>query len=379
MKVPIVSTLVLLGLMLAGLAVGPAFAQHEPDAELRYTGDFLGDVSGGLQRGFLGMGRLDLTLDSGDGFMGISGLHAFTDIFLLHGGGFSQRYVGDTQIVSNVDAPYALRPFEAWLEASVGKGLRLKAGLIDVNSEFDVQQVGALFLSSSFGIAPDFSQSGLNGPSIFPVTSPGLLFAIERPQWTVRAALLDGLPGDPLHSHNVFPSSLGRDGALLVMEGERKIGDGELQLGSWFYTSKFDRLDGRGRGQSAGQYIQYEQTLAGDEQTGLWRGWARMGTAAPGVNPIGLYVGGGFTYGTDDARYGIAIAHARLGDHGRRAFAAASAPNHAAETAIEVTATRKLAYWLTLQPDVQYVAHPSWGIAPNALVVGLRLHLHCPL
>ena len=46
---------------------------------------------------------------------------------------------------------------------------------------------------------------------------------------------------------------------------------------------------------------------------------------------------------------------------------------HRAETAIELTATRKVARWLTLQPDMQYVRHPGWGATPDALVLGLRL------
>jgi hypothetical protein len=37
----------------------------------------------------------------------------------------------------------------------------------------------SLFLNSSFGIGPEFSQSGLEGPSIFPNTSVGARFAIK--------------------------------------------------------------------------------------------------------------------------------------------------------------------------------------------------------
>jgi porin len=353
-------------------------------AQLRYTSDMIGDVSGGLKRGAHWIGRFDFTFDTGTGddaaLLGVPGLHAFTDIFLLHGGGFSDRNVGDAQVVSNVDAPHAIRPFEAWLEAPLAQGLRAKAGFIDLNSEFDVQSVGAIFLNSSFGIAPDFSQSGLNGPSIFPVTAPGLLLALERERWTLRTAMFDAVPGDPAHTHNVLPDGLNRGGALLAVEGEVKIGaGGELQFGNWLYTNKFDRLDRRGRGQSMGSYIQYEQLLAGDKKTGALRGWLRTGHASPGVNPIGIYAGGGFSYGTEDAHYGIAVAHARLGDDARRAFAAAGQPHRTAETTLEITASRRLTDWLALQPDMQYVSHPSWGVAPDALVVGLRLHLEHPL
>jgi len=356
----------------------PAVARADddkPSADLRYTTDIMGVAAGGERRRVRWMGRLDLDLDSGTDLFGVEGAHAHADIFLLHGGGFSARDAGDAQVVSNIDAPYAIRPFEAWVEAPLGGGVRAKAGLIDLNSEFDVQSVGALFLNSSFGIAPDYSQSGLNGPSIFPVTSPGLIVTLERPRWTVRTAIFDAVSGDPNHPHRALPGPFGRGGALLSSEGEVKVGSGgELQLGAWFYTDRFARLDGIGRGRSAGGYVQYEQRLAGDEKTGALRGWLRAGVATAAVNEIGLYVGGGFSWGTDERSYGIAVAHARLGDPAQRAFALGLVPHRRAETTVELTATRRLTDWLMVQPDVQYVRHPSWGAAPDALVLGLRLH-----
>lgn len=265
----------------------------KPSADLRYTTDIIGTAAGGEQRRLRWMGRLDLDLDSGTGLFGVDGAHAHADIFLLHGGGFSERDVGDAQVVSNIDAPYALRPFEAWVEAPLGDSVRAKAGLVDLNSEFDVQTVGALFLNSSFGIAPDYSQSGLNGPSIFPVAAPGLIVAIEKPRWTLRTAIFDALPGDPDHPHNALPGPFFRSGALVASEGELKIGGGgELQVGAWLYTDRVDRLDGRGKDRSAGAYVQYEQLLAGDDRSGALRAWTRVGRAAADVNRIGTYLAG---------------------------------------------------------------------------------------
>lgn len=364
----------------AAALLAPTMARADeakPSVGVRYTTDVIGDVAGGERRDAHWIGRFDLDLDSGKGLFGIDGAHAHADIFLLHGGGFSDRVVGDAQVVSNVDAPHAIRPFEAFVEAPLGGGVRAKAGLIDLNSEFDLQSVGALFLNSSFGIAPDYSQSGLNGPSIFPITSPGLLVAVERPRWTLRMAAFDALPGDPDHPHRTLPGPFFRGGALLAIEGEVKVGaGGELQGGVWLYTDRFDRLDGTGKGRSAGAYVQYEQTLAGNEKDGALRGWARVGRAAAEVNEIGVYTGGGLGWGTEDHAYGIAIAHARLGDPALDAFALAGTPRRRAETTVELTATHRVAPWLVLQPDVQYVRHPSWGIAPDALVVGLRLRFH---
>jgi porin len=352
-----------------------AACADDPLLAARYTTDLIGDVSGGERRDAHWIGRLDVTGDTGTGVFGIAGAHAYGDLFLLHGGGFSTRVVGDAQVVSNVDAPHAIRLFEAWVEAPLGGGLRTKVGWIDLNSEFDVQSVGALFLNSSFGIAPDYSQSGLNGPSIFPVTSPGLVMALDRGRWAVRAAIFDAVPGNPNHLHRTLPGRVGQGGALLAIEGLVKIAAaGEVQFGQWRYTDRFDRLDGRGRGTSTGSYAQFEQKLLGNDEVGALRGWVRIGKASTSVNPIGVYAGGGFTWGTKDAEYGVAVAHARLGNAAQRAFATQAAANDRAETTFELTAYRRIAPWFAVQPDIQLVRHPSWGAAPDALIVGLRMH-----
>ena len=64
-------------------------------------------------------------------------------------------------------------------------------GRYDLNTEFYRLQSAGLFLNSSFGVGPEFSQSGRSGPSIYPNTT----FADYRPvrSVVVRAAAFDGL------------------------------------------------------------------------------------------------------------------------------------------------------------------------------------------
>jgi porin len=99
-----------------------------------------------------------------------------------------------------------------------------EVGLYDLNSEFDKIEAAALFLNPSHGIGPDFSQSGRNGPSIFPITSLGLRGEYKPAEhWLIRAAVLDAVPGDPERPERTAVK-LG-DGALAVLElnslGER--------------------------------------------------------------------------------------------------------------------------------------------------------------
>ena len=69
---------------------------------------------------------------------------------------FSDRYSGDAQGVTNIEAEQALRLYEFWYEHRLADGLSLKTGLYDLNSEFDAVDSAALFLNSSHGIVPTY-------------------------------------------------------------------------------------------------------------------------------------------------------------------------------------------------------------------------------
>jgi porin len=364
-----------LGIALAAMAPGSARAESPPPVIIHYLGDLITDASGGREQGTALISRLDLVLSSGDRLFGIDGMHAQADVMALHGGGFSARRSGDRQVASNIDAPYAVRPYEAWVEAQLGARGHMKAGLVDLNGEFDTQSVGAYFLNSSFGIGPDISQSGPNGPSIFPVTAPGLVMAYQPPGATAKLGIFDARAGDPDHQHRAFPDSFGHDGVLLIGEGHVQIGPlVAVQAGAWTYTDRMPRIDGAGRGTSAGGYALVEARLLDGKDDRALRVWLRAGEAADTVNPVATYVGGGVTWGNSQANYGLAVAHARQGDPARHATLYDGHPGNRAETAIEATGRWRVLRGLSVQPDAQYIVHPGWDPNwHNALVLALRL------
>ena len=74
----------------------------------------------------------------------------------------------------------------------------IKTGLIDLNSEFDTKDTGSLFINSAHGIGTEFSQTGRNGPSIFPSTSLAVRAdAALGNGLTVRVGFFDAVPNDP--------------------------------------------------------------------------------------------------------------------------------------------------------------------------------------
>ncbi|HYX46846.1 MAG TPA: carbohydrate porin, partial [Sphingomicrobium sp.] len=280
------------------------------DTSIVYTFDVWHNASGGLRTGTRYLDNLDLTVtvDAGRAF-GWHGATLFIYGLTNNGVGMSRSLVGNFQDSSNIETQVrAARLYEAWIEQKVAadKG-SVKIGLFDLNSEFDVQETGALFVTASHGIGPDFSQSGRNGPSIFPVTSLAVRGDYQLADaWTVRAAVLDGVPGDPDHPKRLVSIELGNgDGALLVGEVQYQAGRTRAVLGAWGYTSKFaDILASARAGEpvmtdgSDGAYLTVERRFTRRSNTGGkgLRGWLRFGVANDRVNPLDHYLGGGFVY-----------------------------------------------------------------------------------
>lgn len=386
------------------LAASPAFAQDERptgyprsanegstkpvSVSIVYTADIRSDVDGGIARGTRYLDNLDLQVAAdADQLIGWHGARLFAYAIYNNGTHFSPTLVGDVQSVSNVETDIrALRLFEAWVEQDVGKNASLKAGLYNLNSEFDTTQSGGLFLLSSHGIGPDFSQSGRNGPSIFPVTS--LALRVEGKlgrNWLARVAILDGVPGDPAHPAATAIKLSGRDGALIVGELDYLNGGTKAAIGTWRYTARFDAIPAAGTpstGQgNGGAYIFAEQRMKGtraDDADGL-AGWLRFGMADTRYNPIASYFGGGLVYSgigkaRKDDQIGISFASANFSSRYRRSQYLAGKSADRREVVIEAAYLAALTPWLRLEPDVQYVVNPGGDHdTRDAVVMGVRI------
>src|SRR3546814_19405791 len=80
---------------------------------------------------------------------------------------------GDAQAVSNIEAgTQALRLYEAWIDPKIGDRLSIKAGLYDLNSEFDALDAPGLFIRTPHAIGTDFSQGAPHTPSDLPPPPP---------------------------------------------------------------------------------------------------------------------------------------------------------------------------------------------------------------
>jgi porin len=374
------------GVALAG-ADGIADRGPIVSTSIAYTGERLQNVRGGLERGGAYLDNIDLQAElDGERVFGVPGLKLFVYGLYDNGHAFDGRYVGSAQGISNIEADPAWRVFEAWADMRVGPG-SVRAGLYNLNSEFDVNTVGGLFANPAHGIGTDFAQTGRNGPSIFPVSSLAVRYAQSVGDWSIRVAALDGVPGDPDHPRRTAVRFAKGDGALLVGEIERSLGSARASVGTWHYTSKFDDVvatDANGdplqRRGSTGAYGVVEGPVwheAGDEEQGLAM-FLRVGVADAHTNPYSSYVGAGAVYtgalpSRPQDQFGIALAHIATGAPLRESAALAGAQLSSGETNVELAYRVVLGDGFFVQPNVQYVRTPGADSSiADAWVVGLR-------
>ncbi len=159
-----------------------------------YAADPLAVVSGGIQRGVLYNGLLDLGMDVDlEKLAGWRGGHFHINGFHPHGENGSANYVGDIGTVSNIEAYATYRLYELWVEQSFfGDRLSLRAGQITFDSEFAVLDAyGGLFVHSGFG-PPAAVSANLPIP-VFPNATPGIRLRFQPTKsLTMQAAVFDG-------------------------------------------------------------------------------------------------------------------------------------------------------------------------------------------
>lgn len=379
---------------------------------LAYDGATISSLDGGVRRSTTYVGNLHMRnlFDLQRG-LGCADTRLFVDMLWIHGGQ-PDAFVGDAMGINNLSAPPNGQLEEFWVEHNLHSApVSVLAGLYDLNSEFYRLQSAGLFLNSSFGIGPEFSQSGIDGPSIFPRTAPGARVAYKPGGGDVvlRAAVLDGAP--LIRADNRLRAFEPGDGRLYVAElalidrpgaheehnQRTRIGrnamlpmyQGKLAVGAWHYTTTLERIQPSGsstRQHGASGYYAIGDRIVARDASNPGRDlslFAQVGMGDPAVNRFGHYIGAGlvaagpFRHRSDD-ELGLAIAVARNGrPYRRQSSPAKTTPS---ERSIELSYLAQVRSWLAIQPDLQYVIHPNTDpTVPNALVFTLRFELSTDL
>ena len=356
-----------------------ACAQSGVEIDARYTLDAFALTRGGIEPGgaLIHHAEAGALLD-GERLIGMQGLTASVRLLASAGTALSERRVGDIQVISNIEAPRAVRLFEAWAEQRLlGGRLGLLVGVRDLNAEFYASEVAGLFIGAAHGIGTELAQTGLNGPSIFPVTALSVRADYVDPRGVyLRAAAFDGVAGDPDRPARTSLRLTRQEGALLVAESGLERSDGawrKAAVGAWRYTDSFDRIGDASPSPSFGTYAVAERAWATGMSTYGRIGWANPDVHQTGVAwALGATVSGWSARPDDEVGIGVAAAHntspylRSLRRDGERA--------DRAEYVFEFTYRALISPHLSVQPDVQYVLHPGTDPAlGNALLLGVRM------
>lgn len=289
-----------------------------------------------------------------------------------HGRGLTEDFVGDTQVLSNIDSfNNIMQVGEYWWESGWLDGqVVIRLGKQDFNTEFQCIDAAEYFIQSTFGLSPSTAFPTYPDQSMAAVAIAKLGDSLRLKAGVWSAFAKGGTWGFS-----------GSDSMLLAGELERTYSlaggtlPGIVAIGALYESAGM--IDGQQVSPVHEYYVQFEQFLYRECpcQEACKQGLAVFGgyyPRFPGEQPTVKAIGDssviGVTYtgllpGRDDDVLGIGIARSELFQGGTHR-----------ETVTEFFYRALLTPRVSLQPDVQYIASPS-GIYPDALAVGVRFEL----
>lgn len=344
--------------LLTTLAVGGMSANGQTVSfDGCYAGDIVTNFSGGIKSGTTYMGYLMLgaTLDTERANLWKGGTFRLS-VANTHGGMATDRLVGDMGGVSNIEAGNHSFFQELWYGQKFGK-FGLKAGLMDFNSNYATTASTESYVNSSFGLHTPLS-SNFTSPT-FPLTGLGIDLRYNiNDKFAIQTAIYDGQLTDfDKNPYNLKWSVTPSGGYLSITEIQytpviKQRLTGQYSIGGYYYTHN----------SSFGFYTSASQTLwaSGERKLSAFVQGAysqkcqceNSGFVGAGLNIKGLFSG------RENDWAGIALASAFIND----------ACN---ETALELSYILQLGSGFFLQPDLQYVLHPSGSRDTQNAFVGI--------
>jgi porin len=373
------------------VGAAPAIAEDASPAlkvSARLTGDITGVAQGVAGTGVRILTNLDLVADADLGAL-LSWPGARAKLHVLNNqGGHPNDLAGTLQGVNNIEVGRSrIKLYQAWIEQDMfGGKAALLLGLADLNADFYQNDSAGVLIAPAFGIGSELAATGPNGPSIFPSTAlTARLSVLLGSNVYAKAAVVNaksGVLGDP----GGVDFSM-REGILLIGEAGW-TGRGKLAVGYWRYTKRQDDLrrvepDGSpSKAVAQGAYLLIDQPVtATDTQGPSVNLFARIGLSDGATTPFR----GGWQFGMlatklfpgrPDSTLSIGINRGELSGRYQANAVDAGIGLTSSETGLEVTYSDQLTPWLQLQPDLQYVIHPSGNpLGRDAIVVGLRIVL----
>ena len=413
-----------------GLLPNP-FQKYGVKFAATYIGESLGNLSGGLKRGAIYEGRLNLAVDVDlQKLVGADQLTFHANIFQIHGGGLSRGSLQNLFVVSGIEALPSTRLYEAYFEKQWGnKRVSVKAGQLAADSEFFNTKYTDVLTNASMGwpaITSTNLPSGGPSPPLAAVGARVLINATE--QLSLLGGIFDGNqsgpgPEDPQLRNRYGVNFRVNDPPLLLGQLQyawnNKKGDpnltGQIKVGGWRNFGEFpdQRYASNGVSLAAptssseplqllgdiGGWAVFEQQIyrmpnSDDRGIGIF---GRISGAPADRNLIDLYADAGVEFiGLSDKRpddkLGIAAGYAHISkraqqlDSDYRTLVTPTWPQRSFEGLVTAVYQYQVREGWTVQPNFQYIIHPGGGATlpsgpfpgrslKNAAVLGLRTTL----
>ena len=398
------------------------------------TSEVLGNVGGGVRRGFVydGLTQMDLQADLSKS-IGLYGATLNLSALQIHGHSLSAENLDTLQTASGIEADQTSRVWELWYQQLLNREntLDVRIGQQSLDQEFIVNQNSLMFVNTMFGWPMLPSADLPSGGPAYPLSALGVrLRARPAPAVTLLAGVFNGNPAPTTagDSQRTNPSGLSfplNGGVLAIGElqyttpvvGGITYADRPqplartLKVGFAYDSENFDDLaiDDRGRPLAsrastgnpathhgdAFAYATIDQEL-GQSKRDPYKtvnGFVRaMGTPFGDENLIAFSIDSGLTFHEPikrrrDDTIGLGMGYTKVGRGAARsdAFAARYAggfsPIRNGETFIEATYQYQYNSFIQFQPDVQYTFNPGAGLldptSPNRRIgnepiIGIR-------
>ena len=409
--------------------VRPWLSQYGMSFSLLETSEVLGNVSGGIHKGFDydGLTQADLQLDTQRAFGWYGGTFNISAL-QIHGRNLSSDNLGTLQTASGIEANRATRLWEMWYDQKFLDEDRMdvKIGQQSIDQEFMVSNNALLFVNTMFGWPMLPSADMPSGGPAYPLSALGVRV---RGRPTDSVTVLGGIyNGSPANRAGVNDSGTGfpMDGGMLAigevqyaypslgaMVSPDSSGDlaGTYKLGFWYDSENFNDLENDNTGQpiavTGGNPLQHHGNYGiyavADQM--LWHSdelddrtlnffTRAMGAPLTDRNNIDFSLNVGLTLHEpiplrDSDTLGIGLGWADVSNRavGFDQDTAAAAPGtytpiRSSETFIEATYQYQVTPWWQVQPDFQYVFNPGAGAADangnrigNEAIVGIRTNI----
>ncbi len=379
-------------------------AQRGVNYGFNYTGEALGNVSGGVRRGALYEGKLEGYVDADlEKIAGLSGLSFFANAFQIHQtSGPRDQHFQSLITISNIEAAPSTRLSELWLEQKLfNDRFSIRFGQLAADAEFFISDVSQVFISSDWPLI-----TGANLPSggpAYPLATPGVRLKFEPTEnWTVLLAVFNGDPGDEVTVNRHGTNFRIDDPPLLMGELQYRYNQdkhaqglaGILRLGAWQHFGQFEDLrfddtrlslasplsSGKARmfRETSGIYGIIDQQIyrpqGGDANSGI-SVFGRIAATPSDRNLVDFYLDGGIVFSgmwpsRPDDKFGASFLYGHVSDRVRAldrdtiAFTGNDQPLRDYELTFELNYQSQIVPGWTVQPLFQYIVHPG-GHIPN--------------